>query len=149
MCSNNFDWILDDLALGNVRAHMNLDLLLHHGITVIVCALPTLPLPLKTYKERGFAVLHIPIDDSPQVNIGKWFDDVSDFIMAHRLMNRKTLVNCHAGISRSSTLVTAYIMNLFQCDESRALSFIRDKRSCVMPNHGFLRQLIQYGKKYK
>lgn len=149
MCENDYDWILDDLAVGNINAGSKLDYLLTQNITVIVCAIPTLPVPMEAYKKRGFSLLHIPIDDSPQVNIEKWFDDVSAFIMAHRLMGRKTLVHCHAGMSRSVSLTAAYLMNLFFCDDIKALYFIKNKRPCCMPNHGFLRQLNQYGEQFK
>lgn len=149
MCEDKMNWILDDLAVGSVQAGGDLDMLTKNGITVIVCALPELPLPLEEYKRKGFSMLHIPVDDYPLVNIGRWFDDVTHFIMIHRLQNRKTLVHCAMGISRSASLACAYLMNLFHCDEVKALRWLRDKRYCVNVNPGFYRQLVQYGKKYK
>lgn len=148
-CDSDFNWILKDVAVGNIRAGSNLPLLKKHGISVIVCAIPELPLPMETYRSNNFSVFHIPIDDSPSVNIAKWFDDCSDFIMAHRLMNQKVLVHCHAGMSRSVSLTCAFLINLFCCDEVRALFWIRDKRPCINVNPGFLRQLTAYGQKYR
>ena len=144
MCEYDYNWILDDLALGNIVVGKNLDYLKSIGIDVIVCALPELPLPIEAYEAKGFSLLHIPIDDAESVDIGRWFEDVTYFIMMHRLMNRKTFVHCYAGISRSSTLLCSYLMNLFCWDEVKALFWIRDKRPCVSPNSGFLRQLKQY-----
>jgi protein-tyrosine phosphatase len=149
MCEHDFNWILDDVAVGNVYAGKNLDGLTALGISVIVCALPTLPLPAETYKAKGFSLLHIPVDDSPQVNLFQWFDYVSEFIMAHRLLGRKVLVHCYAGMSRSVSLVAAYLINFFYWDSIRALYWIRDRRPCVSVNSGFLKQLGEYGSKFK
>jgi protein-tyrosine phosphatase len=149
ICKYDYDWILDDLAVGNIVAGSNLDNLLNHGINVVICAIPTLPLPIEKYKQKGIILLHIPIDDAPEVNIEKWFDHVSDFIMTNRLMGRKVLVHCHAGMSRSTTLACSYIMNLLKWDEVKALYWMRDNRPCTNINPGFLRQLAHYGIKYK
>lgn len=149
LCEHDYNWILTDIAVGNIKAGSDFDHLRQEGISTIVCAIPQLPRPIDDYKRHGFSLLHIPIDDSPEVDIGRWFDGTSDFIMAHRLMGRKILVHCHAGMSRSVSLVCAFLMNLFCCDDIKALYWIRDKRPCINVNPGFLHQLSQYGKKYK
>ena len=149
LCRSHFNWILDDLAVGNVVAGSDLDTLLANKINVVVCALPKLPIPLEHYKQKNIILLHIPIDDSPEVDIARWFDYVSEFIMLNRLLNRKVLIHCHAGISRSTTLACSFIMNLLRWDETRALHWMREKRPCTNVNYGFLRQLTSYGSKYK
>ena len=53
ICKYDYDWILDDLAVGNIVAGSNLDNLLNHGINVVICAIPTLPLPIEKYKQKG------------------------------------------------------------------------------------------------
>ncbi len=148
-CESDFNWILDDIAVGNVRFGSNFQSLKSENISAIVCAIPELPHSIEEYKKQGFSLFHIPVDDSPEVNIDRWFDDVSDFIMANRLMNRKVLVHCHAGMSRSVALTCAFLMNFFCCDDIHALYWIKAKRSCINVNPGFLRQLSMYGKKYK
>ena len=147
MCDSDYNWILNDIAVGNIRAARNLTELKSVGISVIVCAIPDLPYSIDTYKKNGFSLFHIPIDDAPDVDIEKWFDDVSDFIMANRLMQKKILVHCYAGMSRSVSLTCAFLMNLFQCNDVKALYWIRDKRPCVAVNPGFLRQLASYSRK--
>jgi protein-tyrosine phosphatase len=149
MCEHDLDWILEDLAVGNINAGKNLDLLTHHGIYALVCAVPELPCPVQEYQKKGIALLHIPIDDSPMVDIGRWFDDVSDFIMAHRMMKKKILVHCYAGMSRSASLACAFLMNLLKWDDVSCLHWMKIKRPCININSGFLKQLALYGKKYK
>jgi hypothetical protein len=149
MCDHDYDWILNDVAVGNIRAGSDLDHLRQQGISVIICTIPLLPRSIEDYKAHGMSLLHIPIDDSPEVDIGRWFDGSSDFIMSNRLMNRKVLVHCHAGMSRSVSIVCAFLINLFQCDHVRCLYWIREKRPCIAVNPGFLRQLESYGRKFK
>jgi hypothetical protein len=148
-CESDYNWIISDIAVGNIKAGSNLAGLKAEGITCIVCAIPQLPHPVDTYHDQGFSLFHLPIDDSPDVQIERWFDEVSDFIMINRLMKRKVLVHCHAGMSRSVALTCAFLMNLCSCDDIKALHWIRDKRPCINVNPGFLKQLSDYGKKYK
>lgn len=149
MCDHDYDWILNDVAVGNIRAGSDLDHLRTQGISVIICAIPILPRSIEDYKKYGMSLLHIPIDDAPEVDIERWFDGSSDFIMSNRLMNRKILVHCHAGMSRSVSIVCAFLINLFRCDYVRCLYWIREKRPCIAVNPGFMRQLASYGKNYK
>jgi protein-tyrosine phosphatase len=144
MCSNHFDWILEDVALGNIIAGSQLNELQKNNISAVVAILPHLPHKSSHYVKNGFSLFHIPLFDAPNEDISKWFDHVSDFIMAHRFMKRKILVHCHAGISRSTTLVASFLMNLKNWNHNEAIRYIRTKRSCVNPNTGFLKQLSKY-----
>ena len=51
------------------------------------------------------------------------------------------LVHCAYGISRSSTLVIAYLMKKLRIGYSEAYSFVRRKRPMASPNRGFQEQL--------
>jgi len=57
------------------------------------------------------------------------------------------LVHCFAGISRSSTIVVAYLMikNKWSCH--KALKYVQSKRSVCKPNPGFLQQLVEFEKR--
>lgn len=49
-----------------------------------------------------------------------------------------------AGISRSPTLVIAYLMKHFRMRYEQALKLVMAKRSQTLPNNGFREQLLQY-----
>lgn len=54
----------------------------------------------------------------------------------------RVLVHCHVGVSRSATLVLAYLMLKQKLTLVEAIHVVKDNRG-VVPNRGFLRQLIQ------
>ena len=49
-----------------------------------------------------------------------------------------------AGISRSSTIVTAYLMSISTLTAEEALSVVRHCRKIANPNYGFQKQLKEY-----
>lgn len=58
-----------------------------------------------------------------------------------------SLFSCSlAGVSRSVTLVVAYIMTITDFGWEDALSVVRAARSCANPNMGFQRQLQDFEK---
>ena len=48
------------------------------------------------------------------------------------------------GISRSATIVCAYLIATMRMTPDEALAAVREKREVVSPNIGFLRQLEEY-----
>lgn len=52
----------------------------------------------------------------------------------------KVLVHCVMGRSRSATLVLAYLMMKHSLSVVEAIEHVRQRR-CILPNHGFLKQL--------
>lgn len=51
------------------------------------------------------------------------------------------LIHCHAGISRSASIVIYYLMRSRKWDYDTALNFLRSKRSIVRPNPSYEKQL--------
>lgn len=54
------------------------------------------------------------------------------------------MVHCHAGVSRSATIVCAYLMYKNNWSHEQALNYIREKRYRAKPNVSFLQQLEEY-----
>jgi len=55
-------------------------------------------------------------------------------------------MNSLAGVSRSSTIIVAYVMSVSDLDYRSALDAVRGARSCASPNFGFQRQLLNFEK---
>merc|ERR1711941_54430 len=60
--------------------------------------------------------------------------------------SHRILVHCAAGVSRSASIVVAYIMREEQTTYLDAVSSVRKIREIVQPNYGFTRQLDWYGR---
>eukprot|EP00746_Dinoflagellata_sp_MGD_P050747 gnl/MRDRNA2_/MRDRNA2_227059_c0_seq1.p1 gnl/MRDRNA2_/MRDRNA2_227059_c0~~gnl/MRDRNA2_/MRDRNA2_227059_c0_seq1.p1 ORF type:complete len:182 (-),score=34.04 gnl/MRDRNA2_/MRDRNA2_227059_c0_seq1:62-580(-) len=56
------------------------------------------------------------------------------------------LVHCASGVSRSASIVIAYLMREEGLSYATALESVRGIRSIVFPNSGFTQQLDWYGK---
>ncbi|MXQ85010.1 hypothetical protein E5288_WYG004294 [Bos mutus] len=61
---------------------------------------------------QDITYLRISVADAPEVPIKKHFKECINFIHCCRLNGGNCLVHCFAGISRSTTIVTAYVMTL-------------------------------------
>ena len=59
----------------------------------------------------------------------------------------RVLVHCVAGISRSVTVTIAYIMQEFDLSLNDAFDFVKQRKSDVSPNFGFMGQLLEFQKK--
>lgn len=56
----------------------------------------------------------------------------------------KVLVHCKMGISRSASVVIAYVMKAKNWNLHKALTYVKNKRTCIKPNENFLKQLEVY-----
>lgn len=74
--------------------------------------------------------LYIPGEDHERFNLSIYFDKSADFI-DKVLKETNVLVHCMAGISRSVSLVLAYLMKYHQMPFREALSNVRKKRRIV------------------
>jgi len=86
----------------------------------------------------------VPAFDSKTYPISQHFEEASHFIDEEiRLRKGRVFVHCAQGISRSATLVIAYLMSKRQMSIQQAIETIRPKRF-IAPNEGFTEQLIEY-----
>ena len=81
------------------------------------------------------------IDDIPDEQIYSHFDFVHLIIRKALAEGKRVLVHCSAGVSRSVTLVAAYLMMEKSIGVDAALSLIVKRREYANPNRGFIRQL--------
>lgn len=94
---------------------------------------------------QGVDFLRIPIDDLPGSDITAHFKEAIEAIDAARKSDRNVLVHCFAGISRSATIVAAYLMKKHGISSGEALTRIKAARPIVEPNLGFAIQLDEFG----
>ncbi|XP_049635320.1 dual specificity protein phosphatase 15 isoform X2 [Suncus etruscus] len=75
----------------------------------------------------------------------KHFKECINFIHCCRLNGGNCLVHCFAGISRSTTIVTAYVMTVTGLGWRDVLDAIKSTRPIANPNPGFRQQLEEFG----
>ncbi|KAM4721642.1 interferon regulatory factor 8 [Rhinophrynus dorsalis] len=131
--------ILDGLYLGNIRDSEDKETLKRHGITHILSvhnnAKPLL---------QEMTYLCIAASDSSHQNLIQHFKQCIKFIHECRLDGGGCLVHCLAGVSRSTTILVAYLMTVTNFDWEDCLSAVKSVRSYVGPNFGFQQQLQEY-----
>ncbi|XP_007448368.1 PREDICTED: dual specificity protein phosphatase 22 [Lipotes vexillifer] len=136
---NGMNKILPGLYIGNFKDARDAEQLSKNQVTHILSvhdsARPAL---------EGVKYLCIPAADSPSQNLTRHFKESIQFIHECRLRGEGCLVHCLAGVSRSVTLVVAYIMTVTDFGWEDALCTVRAGRSCANPNLGFQRQLQEF-----
>ena len=90
--------------------------------------------------------LHLKVKDIDTFEILYYFDIANEFISKCKLMGGICLVHCKLGVSRSTTFVIAYLMKYANLTTDEAFEFVKNKRSSIKPNDGFMRQLRMYEK---
>ncbi|XP_039110359.1 dual specificity protein phosphatase 26 isoform X1 [Hyaena hyaena] len=96
----------------------------------------------EAYEGLGIRYLGVEAHDSPAFDMSIHFQTAADFI--HRALNQpggRILVHCAVGVSRSATLVLAYLMLYHRLTLVEAIKKVKDHRG-IIPNRGFLRQLL-------
>ena len=127
--------ILDGLYLSDYVQANNYEKLKELGIKQIL----SIGCELTPHETDDFNKLHISLDDHKNENISQYFSIATDFIN-----KGPTLVHCYAGISRSASLVIAYLIKMKKWSIEKALSHCRKVRPVVNPNAGFMHQLREY-----
>ncbi|XP_048839605.1 dual specificity protein phosphatase 26-like isoform X2 [Brienomyrus brachyistius] len=104
------------------------------------------------YKGMGITYLGIEARDSPTFDMSVNFTPAADFIRQALSGGGRILVHCAVGVSRSATLVLAYLMIQEHMTLVDAIKTVKDRRG-IIPNRGFLRQLtvldtnLRYGRR--
>nr|XP_047931135.1 dual specificity protein phosphatase 22-A-like isoform X2 [Anser cygnoides] len=131
--------VVTGLYLGNIRDSEDGARLRRHGVTHVLSvhtgAKPVL---------EDMTYLCISASDSSSQNLMQHFKECIKFIHECRLHGGGCLVHCLAGVSRSTTVLVAYLMTVTDLGWERCLAATRAARSYASPNPGFQRQLQDY-----
>lgn len=91
-----------------------------------------------------YNIKYINVEDHPYADISRFFGSCCEFIEAARFQGNNVLVQCHGGVSRSTTIIAAYMIQKYKWNLDKVLDFIKKKRDRAKPNPGFYKQLQQY-----
>ncbi|PSC74445.1 MAP kinase phosphatase with leucine-rich repeats 3 [Micractinium conductrix] len=132
--------LMPRLYLSGAVEASSLHMLRHLGITHVLNATEDLLLP---EEGLGFTTLRCPLRDVEEEDITPHLPDASAFIDEGLASGGSVLVHCHAGKSRSCSLVLSWLMTRRRWDLNRALQFLRRARPEAEPNAGYLAALLR------
>ncbi|CAJ0942653.1 unnamed protein product, partial [Mesorhabditis belari] len=135
--------ILPNLFLGSLRDATDLELLEKCGIRHLV-SIHELTISHTGHANLGIDILQIALADCASSKIANHFATTNSFIHRSRLNKEPVLVHCLAGVSRSATIVLAYLCTIAEISYFNALSHLTSCRPIVNPNYGFRMQLCKY-----
>ena len=90
--------------------------------------------------------LPLSIEDSKSEDIQSYFYICIDFIEAAINSGGRVLVHCMEGVSRSCSVVIAYLMWKRGLNYKDSQSFVQEARPICQPNTGFICQILEYQK---
>lgn len=85
----------------------------------------------------------VGLKDMPMIQINRHFPRMLDFI-SQALQHGNVLVHCTMGVSRSATVVIAFIMRECRVRMAEAYKCLEDVRPYINPNPGFMLQLREW-----
>jgi len=133
--------ILPFLFIGNQRDAANRERLTELGVTHILNVTSHLP---QHFENDGITYKRLPATDNGSQNLKQYFSEAINFIECARKENGKVLVHCQAGVSRSPTIVAAYLLATSYQSLTEAFTTIKDRRPIVAPNINFMGQLLEF-----
>jgi len=132
--NEEINYIVDNIYLGDC-SHEEEELLTL-GISYVFNMTP------HNYRKYDKIIeFNIPLKDEITQNIIDIFPDVVKKVKELNDTGAKIYIHCHAGVSRSASLVIYYLIVYYNIDFEQAFKYVREKRVCVQPNHGFAEQL--------
>lgn len=136
------DQVLDFLFIGSLRTAQEQRVYDDLQITRVV----TCGLGMSITLGEGMDQLLLGLADTVDANLSGHLQKGVDYIADAKAKNEKVLVHCFAGLSRSASLVCAYLMREYRWSFEKSLDFIRLARPNACPNDGFVKQLEAFEK---
>ncbi|XP_011841413.1 PREDICTED: dual specificity protein phosphatase 13 isoform X2 [Mandrillus leucophaeus] len=141
---NHIDEVWPSLFLGDAYAARDKSKLTQLGITHVVNAAAgkfQVDTGAKFYRGMSLEYYGIEADDNPFFDLSVYFLPVARYIRAAlSIPQGRVLVHCAMGISRSATLVLAFLMIYENMTLVEAIQTVQAHRN-ICPNSGFLQQL--------
>uniref|UniRef100_A0A3Q1FCE6 protein-serine/threonine phosphatase n=1 Tax=Acanthochromis polyacanthus TaxID=80966 RepID=A0A3Q1FCE6_9TELE len=132
--------IFDYLYLGSEWNAANFEELQKNNIGYIL----NVTREIDNFFPESFAYMNIRVYDVEATDLLPYWTDTYNFINTARESGQAVLVHCKMGVSRSASTVIAYAMKQEHWPLDVALPYVRDRRSIIKPNEGFMKQLQTY-----
>ncbi|KAK8672235.1 hypothetical protein V6N13_110608 [Hibiscus sabdariffa] len=136
--------VAEHIYLGGDAVAKDREILKKNGIThVLNCVGFVCP----EYFKNDFVYRTLWLQDSPSEDITSILYDVFDYFEDVRELAGRVFVHCCQGVSRSTSLVIAYLMWREGQSFDDAFQYVKAARGIADPNMGFACQLLQCQKR--
>ena len=145
----NVTEILPRLYISDLSFAENPGMLSTYRITHILSVLPeTIAIPPPSILPRQPHRLQIKVEDFPFAELAAHLPSTTKWIRdaLARDPEARVLVHCAEGISRSVSVVAAFLMASYGWNPKEAVGYIKERRGVANPNFGFVQQLYEYGR---
>eukprot|EP00930_Biecheleria_cincta_P090308 TRINITY_DN79673_c0_g1_i1.p1 TRINITY_DN79673_c0_g1~~TRINITY_DN79673_c0_g1_i1.p1 ORF type:complete len:359 (+),score=84.00 TRINITY_DN79673_c0_g1_i1:51-1127(+) len=145
---NNCDQIIPHLYLGGVAAVADPDSMVQQGIRAVCICCREFEFPSGEFCQQ-IEYHRVDVEDISREPIELFFPEATEFIHSWVSREQAVLVHCRAGVSRSASVVIAYLMTHHNFSLHDAFFLVRSHRSVVTPNLGFMEKLGEYEEKLR
>lgn len=132
--------IVDNLWLGSLESSCNREALQERNIETIISAI----LGASAMFPFDFKYERAKLRDVEDEDIKEEFEKLLPVIRKELVNNRGVLCHCHAGRSRSASIVAAYLIKYHHMTCEEAINYIRERRTQIDPNPGYIEQLKEF-----
>lgn len=129
--------ILDDFLYLGSQDCVDTETIHNFKITHILSV--GIPMPEGNWNE--LISLYVPCLDLPETCLSEILLNSNKFIEKVKESKGTVLVHCNAGVSRSASVVIGYLIIVRGFSFEDAYNLVKNKRNCIRPNDGFLKQL--------
>ncbi|XP_054285894.1 dual specificity protein phosphatase 19 [Macrosteles quadrilineatus] len=130
--------VLPGLLMGSQDVAQDEELVKYHGITHI------LSVGVTVKDIPGVRHTYIEALDLPEFDMNIVFDECTRIINDEIKSKGVIYVHCNAGVSRSASVIIAYLMKTERIHYLTAYERLKMIRPCIKPNEGFITQLLLF-----
>ena len=135
------DHIIDNIYLGSQKSAVDKNKLFEFNIKYVLIVGKGMK---GKFDKINYKI--IEIDDSLEENLANYFQETLNFIDESQKNNSNILIHCVSGISRSASIVIAYMMTKHKINYEQAFTYVKSRRSNIRPNSNFINQLNMISK---
>ena len=132
--------ITEGVYIGDIASAYNKKEMQDKKITHIITAV----LGLDAQFPEDFIYMNVPVRDVESEDMLQYLGGTTKFIEEAVNSGGKVLVHCIYGVSRSATIVAAWIMHQEGNAVEETIHMLKEHRECVEPRPAFRDQLEEY-----
>jgi len=127
--------IIDNIYLGSAFNAADEKWLKNNDIGVIVNTTES----ISNFFPEQFTYYNYPAEDLESGSLSKYYDKFVETVKTNK--DKKILVHCYAGRSRSASLVLYYLIKYHDMSLCDALEYLKSKRKIVNINQEFVQEI--------